>query len=198
MLVRLTHLDALLGLVVAAAAAPYETFNLYAYGTGIGGFPVFAQGNMAYLGDEAYLKRLNASDAALVKFTAAPHSSVWNASSNQTAVAAPFSNSTLFVPRQGSPSSHVGFSNDTAAQGSVSSDGFTFYGDVAMHVNATGHWETHWCAEATDSKDVWALHWDPQATASPGNRILLELKATGPATNATGPVPPTVSPSKPA
>ncbi|PHH66300.1 hypothetical protein CDD81_7893 [Ophiocordyceps australis] len=196
MLLRLTHIEALLGLVVAAAAAPYETFNLYAYGTGIGGLAVFAQGNMAYIGDEAYMKRLNGSDAALVKFTAARDSSVWNASSNQTAVAAPFSNATLFVPRQGSPSSQVGFSNNTAADGSVSSDGFTFYGDVAMHVNSTGHWETHWCAEATDSKDVWSLHWDPRATSSSGNRVLLELKATGPAANATGPVPPTVPAGK--
>ncbi|KAH7128071.1 hypothetical protein B0J13DRAFT_611598 [Dactylonectria estremocensis] len=152
------------------------SFQLYAYGEGLGGLTLFSAGGNAYLGD---YKLLNDSQAAPVLFTTTEDA--WLGSPNTTNLPGSdvptWSHYTLAVPSDQSSSHQVIFleSSSDLASGLVTNC-FTFYGTIAFVVTASGKMESLWYAVPSDTEGVYTLKWNDQS----GKGVILIIKSTPP------------------
>ncbi|KAL9476105.1 hypothetical protein ACSS6W_005946 [Trichoderma asperelloides] len=110
-----------------------SSFNLYAYGHGIGGYPI------------VYLNALSSNTLV--------------ANSNSTDDNGGFSNATFFVPGPNDSSPQAGFVNGTPPATAISS-GWTFYGQTLLLVGSSGQWEGLFSAEPTEQDDIFSLNWN--------------------------------------
>ncbi|CAJ2512546.1 Uu.00g055610.m01.CDS01 [Anthostomella pinea] len=166
----------LAGSPAAMKRAPTGPFNLYAYGDGIGGAPVFTSGDVAYLGNKS---ELNDAEASPVLFTVGASNTLYgspNVTDEETTPS--WSNVTFYVPGPASSSHTVGFTNSTP-ETNVSASGFIFYGQFALHENADGNLETLWYATPTEYDGVWSLDWNTTDDESE-EAVLVTLKSTAP------------------
>ncbi|KAI1653265.1 hypothetical protein F4813DRAFT_375254 [Daldinia decipiens] len=172
----------ILGIPVVVAGSPMliersptSPFALFAYGDGIGGAPVFTDGESAYIGRAT---RLNDSEAAQVQFIGGTDNSLL-ASPNTTAGNAPtWSNLTFMVPDMTSSSHQVGFANSTISGGGSASE-FVFYGDFLLHKNTDGDINGLWYAVPSDEDRIWTLNWN-STDDDTEEKVLVTLKATPP------------------
>ncbi|OAL45956.1 hypothetical protein IQ07DRAFT_591223 [Pyrenochaeta sp. DS3sAY3a] len=141
--------------------ATLESFGLYGYGEGYGGFPLFYIDGYAYLGEA---ERANNSDAATVTFSSISNDE-WTGSPNTTIPAMndtlpSWSNVTFFVPGPAASDRRVGFvsSNETASSDLITS-GFVFYGSTASLIGSEGNLETMFYALQV-SERIHALYWN--------------------------------------
>ncbi|KAI1496052.1 hypothetical protein F5X99DRAFT_401617 [Biscogniauxia marginata] len=156
--------------------APTGSFNLYAYGTGIGGAPVFYAGDVVYLGQ---LSSLNSTEAAPVLFETGDNNALkGNPNTTSSTTSPSWSNVTLFVPGPTSSSHKVGFSN-TTTNGTVSASGFVFYGQDVLHENSNGNLETLWYAVPASMDSVWSLNWNSTGDETEGI-IMVSLRSAAP------------------
>ncbi|KAI1644623.1 uncharacterized protein F4817DRAFT_207461 [Daldinia loculata] len=166
---------AIAGSPILVERAPTAPFGLFAYGDGIGGAPVFTDGEGAYVGGATHL---NDSEAAQVQFISGTDNSLL-ANPNTTAGNAPtWSNLTLMVPDTTSSSHQVGFANSTTSS-DRSGSGFVFYGDFLLHKNTDGDLKALWYAVPSDQDGIWSLNWNSTDDDTEGI-VLVTLKATPP------------------
>ncbi|KAI0394164.1 hypothetical protein F5Y17DRAFT_458207 [Xylariaceae sp. FL0594] len=171
---------ALAGLL--GARAPDGPFGLYAYGSGIGGAPVFYSQDMAFIGDQT---QIGDEEAARVIFTAGPNNSLFSNPADSASKS--WANKAFFIPSRTSKSHHVGFTNTDTPEpdADIDTSGFIFYGATALHQGGPdndlqGLW---YAVPTTQSKRVWALQWN--ATDDDGlakdDKIAVTLRTVAPA-----------------
>ncbi|KAL0938061.1 uncharacterized protein CTRU02_207792 [Colletotrichum truncatum] len=177
----------LLSLAALAVAAPSDSrravdnsgpFQIYAYGTGIGGLSMFSSGGDAFFGDHT---KLNDSNAAPVVFTPTDNN-VWLGAPNTTEFGGnetipTWSNLTFSVPSIGSSAHNVGFSNSSTSDRQTS--GFIFYGTFIFVEATGGGMESLWYATPSSVDGVYSLKWN-QTGDSTSDKIVLTLKKTPP------------------
>ncbi|KAI1340238.1 hypothetical protein F5Y15DRAFT_52177 [Xylariaceae sp. FL0016] len=174
----------LLGLPLAVAAspspvkrAPSGSFTLYAYGDGIGGAPVFSDGETAYVGKQS---SLNGSNVAQVTFTVGDNNSLLASPNTTSGTTTPsWSNTTFYVPSTSSSAHTVGFTNSTPSDEMAATD-FIFYGQVVFHQNDDGDLEGEWYATTTQYDEVWTLKWNTSSDDNSTSMVAVTLKATAP------------------
>ncbi|KAI9897381.1 hypothetical protein N3K66_007237 [Trichothecium roseum] len=176
----------------ASLASEARAFTLYAYGEGIGGLPIFAQGNLAYIGNPS---GLNASDVAPIQFLSNTDDTAWTVSPNDTVESPPFTQATFYIPTASAASRQAGFVPDddednADAEDGKQLDGFLLYGNFAFHRGDGGKMETLWYAlPAADASDVWSLNWNSTGDDDDdAGRTVLTLK-TNPPSNGSHPHP---------
>ncbi|EQB44174.1 hypothetical protein CGLO_17114 [Colletotrichum gloeosporioides Cg-14] len=180
----------LLSLAALAAAAPSSErravaadnsspFQVYAYGTGIGGLAMFSSGGDAYFGDHT---KLNDTQAAPVIFTPNDNNT-WTGAPNTTAIGnsttpPTWSNLPFSIPSETSGSHDVGFSNSSSTDRQTS--GFTFYGTfIFVDSTSGGGMESLWYATPSSVDGIYNLKWNQTGDDS-ANKITLTLKKTPP------------------
>ncbi|KAI0188218.1 hypothetical protein EV127DRAFT_498267 [Xylaria flabelliformis] len=157
--------------------APPASFGLFAYGTGVGGFPLFSDGDTAYIGDGS---QLNNTNSAVVTFTVGTDNSLIGSPNTTDSTATPsWSNITFYIPGSGSSSQSVGFTNSTVPNNS-SSTGFVFYGQVVLHESDEVGLESGWYAVATGTDNVWSLVWNTTSEETGEDMVAVTLKTTPP------------------
>ncbi|CAI6317620.1 unnamed protein product [Periconia digitata] len=110
-------------------------FELWAYGTGIGGFPLFYSRGLAFAGNVSQFSA-NDSNAAIASFVTGPDNS-WIASPVNATTN--WNRATLFIPSTAMESSLVGFlPENSGGNASIETTGFSFYGTTAMKIEADG------------------------------------------------------------
>ncbi|KAI3316496.1 hypothetical protein HD806DRAFT_517387 [Xylariaceae sp. AK1471] len=165
----------------AMKRAPPTSFSLFAYGTGIGGFPLFSDGKTAYVGNST---QLNDTDSAVVVFTVGTDNSLMGSPNTTSLTSTPsWSNTTFYVPSPGSSSHTIGFTNSTPPN-NVTSTGFIFYGQVVLHESDEFGLESQWYAIPTNTKNVWSLEWSTTSNETSNDGVLVTLKTTPPTTPA--------------
>ncbi|KAI5919171.1 hypothetical protein F4810DRAFT_688691 [Camillea tinctor] len=160
------------------ARAPTGSFNLYAYGDGIGGAPIIYNGESVYVGLPAAFS--NSTEAAPVLFDLSDN--VLTGNPNTTSSSSPsWSNVTMFIPASGSSSHSIGFVSGSSSNSSITTDGFLFYGQAVLHKNSAGSLETLWYAIPTDVDRVWTLAWNSTSDSTNGT-VPISLRSTAPTT----------------
>ncbi|KAI1487643.1 hypothetical protein F5X96DRAFT_133467 [Biscogniauxia mediterranea] len=159
------------------ARAPTGSFNLYAYGSGIGGVPVVYDGDTAYAG---FPSVFNSTEAAPVLFELS--NNVLTGSPNSTTNSSPtWSNVTLYIPAPTSSSHSVGFISGSSSNSSILTSGFMFYGQDVLHKSSSGTLETEWYAVPTDTEHIWTLAWNVTSDAVNGT-VPISLRSAKPST----------------
>ncbi|KAF9871959.1 hypothetical protein CkaCkLH20_10591 [Colletotrichum karsti] len=161
-----------------AVAADSGPFQVYAYGTGIGGLAMFSSGGDAFFGDH---RKMNDSNAAPVVFTPTDND-VWvgapnTTEFNNTSTLPNWSNLTFSIPSTTSSNHTVGFSNSSSTD--RQSSGFMFYGSFIFVEATTGGMESLWYATPSSVDGVFNLKWNQTGDDS-SNKITLTLKKTPP------------------
>ncbi|KAI1813213.1 hypothetical protein GGS20DRAFT_491968 [Poronia punctata] len=172
---------ALAGLV--GARAPSGPFGLYAFGSGIGGAPVFYSHDVAYIGDQTHM---DDEEAVRVVFTAGPNNTLFTnpdttSPSSQSAQSS-WENKAFFIPSWTSSSHHVGFTTTTDPQPEPDVDvsGFIFYGATAMHLGPGNDLHDLWYVVPTQFEKIWALRWNSTGDDENVNKISVTLRTTAP------------------
>ncbi|KAK1993382.1 hypothetical protein LX36DRAFT_684315 [Colletotrichum falcatum] len=180
----------LLSFAAVAAAAPAENlprasnnnnpFQIYAYGDGIGGLPLFSAGTDAFLGD--YTK-FNDSNAAPVTFT--PTDNVWQGAPNTTALnstATPdWSNLVFSIPVDSASDHSVTLINPNTTASDRETKGFMTYGNVVFFEGASGTMKSSWYAVPSSVEGIYSLKWN-FTTDSAQDKVIVALKKTIPST----------------
>ncbi|KAK6444933.1 hypothetical protein FP744_10001181 [Trichoderma asperellum] len=130
-----------------------SSFNLYAYGHGIGGYPIVYLNGIAHVSSQSQLN----TSTQVARFTLSSNTLVAN--SNSTDDNGGFSNATFFVPGPNDSSPQAGFVNGTPPATAISS-GWTFYGQTLLLVGSSGQWEGLFSAEPTEQDDIFSLNWN--------------------------------------
>ncbi|RMZ70754.1 cytochrome p450 [Pyrenophora seminiperda CCB06] len=155
--------------------SPAATFQLYAYGEDLSGFPLFYADGLAYVGDAS---AFNSSGAAVVDFQTKKDSGYFVGNPNTTLSRnkPTWSNVTLFVPSNSSEDRHVGFLdlNDGTGNTTTETSGFFFYGSTAMHMCADGSLASAFFG-AKVQDNVYELVWNETTKTIP-----LSLRRTAP------------------
>ncbi|KAF3068424.1 putative cytochrome p450 protein [Daldinia childiae] len=166
---------ALAGSPIIVQRAPTAPFGLFAYGDGIGGAPVFTDGENAFIGRAT---RSNDSEAAQIQFISGTDNSLLASPNTTTGNAPTWSNLTFMVPDTTSSSHQVGFTNSTTST-DRSGSGFVFYGDFLLHKNTDGDLKALWYAVPSDEDRIWTLNWNSTDDDTEG-KVVVTLKATPP------------------
>ncbi|KAH7176771.1 hypothetical protein EDB81DRAFT_49994 [Dactylonectria macrodidyma] len=165
----------------AKSTSSSSSFQIYGYGTGIGGAQLFSSGGSTYFGD---YQLANDTEAAPVVFT--PSGSVWLGSPNTTVFdgsdVPDWSNYTFSVPSAGSSSHDVNFLSSSNETGNVLTTGFTFYGTFIFVTGTDGNMESLWYALPTDTDGIYKLQWNTTGDDS-DDKVLLTLKKTPPSSS---------------
>ncbi|KAF5560742.1 hypothetical protein FPHYL_6454 [Fusarium phyllophilum] len=173
----LTTFAASLWAAAANAASNTGHFSLYAYGTGIGGLPIFSSGDEVFVGN---FSKVDDSEAAPVQFTIGDD--VWYASPNTTGYAEgrepSWSNLTFAVPRPSSSSHSVKLFNSTADTDGYISDLMT-YGTFVM-VEENGQMTSLWYATPSKIDGVYVIGWNSSDAGHSDDRVAITLKMTPP------------------
>ncbi|KAF7553392.1 hypothetical protein G7Z17_g3678 [Cylindrodendrum hubeiense] len=166
-----------------AKASSSDPFQIYGYGTGIGGAQLFSSGGSTYFGD---YQLANDSEAAPVVFT--PSNNVWLGSPNSTVfddtntTLPDWSNYTFSVPSSGSSSHDVSFISSSSDSSNVITTGFTFYGTFIFVTGTSGNLESLFYALPTDTDGIYKLKWNTTGDDT-DDKILLTLKKTPPSSS---------------
>ncbi|KXH51529.1 hypothetical protein CNYM01_07681 [Colletotrichum nymphaeae SA-01] len=159
--------------------ADTSSFQIYAYGTGIGGLALFTAGGDAYFGDYT---QFNDSNAAPVIFTPdEDDTETWLGAPNTTAVttAPTWSNPTFTIPTADSGVHNVAFLNSSASTTGRKTSGFSFYGNFVLVEAEDGSFESWWYATATDIDGIYNLRWNETGDDT-DDKIILNLRRTAP------------------
>ncbi|KAG9187947.1 hypothetical protein G6011_01870 [Alternaria panax] len=151
------------------------TFQLYAYGDGFGGLPLYYVDGLAYIGDPSVA---NSSEAAVVIFSMdSNHHFIGNPNVTDGDVAPSWSNVTLFVPEPSSGDKRVGFlpPNDGTGNTTTHTSGFAFYGSTAMLHGDDGSISTAFSSIKSQKTGMYELFWNDTEGAIP-----LTLRRTAP------------------
>ncbi|KAI0851190.1 hypothetical protein F5Y00DRAFT_16599 [Daldinia vernicosa] len=168
------------GSPILVERAPTSPFALFAYGDGIGGAPVFTDGDGAYIGQ---VTSLNDSEAAQVEFNAGTDNTLLaNPNTTTTGNTPTWSNLTFIVPDTTSSSHKVEFTNSTTT-GDRSGTGFVFYGEFLLHKSTDGDLKAMWYAVPSGQDNVWTLNWNSTDDDTEG-KVIVTLKATPPSRGA--------------
>ncbi|KAF6787310.1 hypothetical protein CSOJ01_15255 [Colletotrichum sojae] len=177
-----------LSLAACAAAAPRSVdnsgpFQIYAYGSGIGGLSLFSSGGDAFFGDHT---KMNDTNAAPVIFTPTSDSStVWTGAPNTTDLGSnstlpSWSNVTFSIPSAGSGDHSVGFlSSNSSSSSDRQTSGFIFYGTFIFVEGGSTGMESMWYATPSSVDGVYNLRWNETGDATE-TKIPLTLKKTPP------------------
>ncbi|RDW93371.1 uncharacterized protein DSM5745_00693 [Aspergillus mulundensis] len=161
-------------LVPALASLAFaQSFNLYAYGTGIGGLPVhYADGN-AVVNKGA----VNAVTDAVVSFTKDNARLIGNPDSS--GAAGSFSNVLLYVPGSSSSSHNVGFTTDQTSTADRVTDKFVWYGATLLIKSDDGQLTSSFYLKESDAASgQYELLWG----VSGDEYISVGLRSVAPAT----------------
>ncbi|KAI0595723.1 hypothetical protein F4775DRAFT_568041 [Biscogniauxia sp. FL1348] len=159
------------------ARAPTGSFNLFAYGSDLGGAPVIYDGETVYVG---FPSLFNSTEAAPVLFDLSDN--VLTGSPNTTTNSSPsWSNVTLFIPSTTSSSHAVGFISGSSSNSSILTSGFMFYGQDVLHKSSSGSLETEWYAVPTGTEHIWTLEWNITSDAVNGT-VPVSLRSAKPST----------------
>ncbi|KAI3529035.1 hypothetical protein CSPX01_15829 [Colletotrichum filicis] len=159
--------------------ADTSSFQIYAYGTGIGGLALFTAGGDAYFGDYT---QFNDSNAAPVIFTPEEDDTeTWLGAPNTTAVTTTptWSNLTFTIPTADSGVHNVAFLNSSASTTGRKTSGFSFYGNFVLVEAEDGSFESWWYATATDIDGIYNLRWNETGDDT-DDKIILNLRRTAP------------------
>ncbi|KAK1688918.1 hypothetical protein BDP55DRAFT_33831 [Colletotrichum godetiae] len=159
--------------------ADTSSFQIYAYGTGIGGLALFTAGGDAYFGDYT---QFNDSNAAPVIFTPEEDDTeTWLGAPNTTAVttAPTWSNLTFTIPTADSGVHNVAFLNSSDSTTGRKTSGFSFYGNFVLVEAEDGSFESWWYATATDIDGIYNLKWNETGDDT-DDKIILNLRRTAP------------------
>ncbi|KAF5556510.1 hypothetical protein FNAPI_5735 [Fusarium napiforme] len=167
---RLTTFAASFLATAATAASKTSPFSLYAYGTGVGGLPIFSSGDI----------KVDDSEAAPVQFTIGDNA--WYASPNTTGYAKgrepTWFNLTFGVPGPSSSSHSVKLLNSTANTDSYVTELMT-YGTFVM-VEENGQMTSLWYATPSDIDGVYVIGWNASDTGHSDDKVAITLKKTPP------------------
>ncbi|KXH45660.1 hypothetical protein CSIM01_09729 [Colletotrichum simmondsii] len=181
--------------------ADTSSFQIYAYGTGIGGLALFTAGGDAYFGDYTQFNDSNAAPvickyrqphfpflatAGLTgrSMTVTPDeddTETWLGAPNTTAVttAPTWSNLTFTIPTADSGVHNVAFLNSSASTTGRKTSGFSFYGNFVLVEAEDGSFESWWYATATDIDGIYNLRWNETGDDT-DDKIILNLRRTAP------------------
>ncbi|KAH7157935.1 hypothetical protein B0J13DRAFT_617987 [Dactylonectria estremocensis] len=176
-------LSAVAGLLTAVQAGPAyprdaaESFQIYAFGDGIGGVPLVSTGSSAYVGNYTLLED---PEAAPVLFTTTSNGA-WVGSPNTTESDAPtWSDLRFYVPAASSSSHAIGLVNASSDKTSeLRTTGFHFYGTFAYVAGASGRMEMLWFAVPSGTEGLYSLHWNTTVETTDGS-IPVTLKSSPP------------------
>ncbi|KAH7007166.1 hypothetical protein EDB80DRAFT_777747 [Ilyonectria destructans] len=167
--------------IASAKSSSSDAFQIYGYGTGIGGAQLFSSGGDTFFGD---YQLANDTEAAPVVFTTSD--GVWLGSPNSTIFSdsdlPSWSNYTFSVPSAGSSAHDVSFLSSTNSTSGVFTTGFTFYGTFIFVTGTSGSMESLWYALPTDTDGIYKLNWNTTGDDTDG-KILLTLKKNPPSSS---------------
>ncbi|KAL3462214.1 hypothetical protein BJX64DRAFT_288544 [Aspergillus heterothallicus] len=168
----------LLSALVGAALA--DSFNLYAYGDGIGGLPLHYADGAAVVGRN---KPANASKSDVVAFTTSNGRLVGNP--NATSTDPPFADTLLFIPGPESTSHEIGFVNETSAPpANEILNKFVWYGHSLFVENADGEFTSLFSVRKSASSDEegYSLLWNTtDSDAGSGEQnIVISMRSIAP------------------
>ncbi|KAF5549866.1 hypothetical protein FMEXI_4118 [Fusarium mexicanum] len=173
----LTTFAASLLATAATAASNTDAFSLYAYGTGVGGLPIFSSGSEIFVGN---FSKIDDSEAAPILFTVGDDA--WSASPNTTGYAEgrepSWSNLTFAVPGPSSSSHSVKLTNSTADTDAYVTD-LMFYGTFVM-VEEDGQMTSLWYATPSETDGVYVIGWNSSDAGLSDNKVTITLKRTPP------------------
>ncbi|KAG5765606.1 hypothetical protein H9Q69_011182 [Fusarium xylarioides] len=161
----------------ATAASNTGPFSLYAYGTGVGGLPIFSSGDEVFVGN---FSKVDDSEAAPVQFTIGDDA--WYASPNTTGYAEgrepSWSNLTFAVPGPSSSSHSVKLLNSTADTDGYVSDLMTYGTFVVVEEN--GQMTSLWYATPSKIDGVYVIGWNSSYAGHSDDKVAITLKMTPP------------------
>ncbi|KDN72217.1 hypothetical protein CSUB01_07516 [Colletotrichum sublineola] len=140
----------------AASLDKNAPFQIYAYGDGIGGLPLFSAG---------------VTPAA---------NNVWQGAPNTTATPG-WSNLTFFIPAVGASNHSVGFVNPNSTASDRQTRGFMLYGDFVFVEGGSDSLASMWYATPSSTDGIYSLKWN-ETGDSTEDKIVLALKKTVPST----------------
>ncbi|KAL4733277.1 hypothetical protein BDV11DRAFT_175848 [Aspergillus similis] len=168
-----------------ASLALGESFNLYAYGDGIGGLPLhYADGKTHRHSSRAAVISQNApkdaKDTDVVSFTTSNGRLIGNP--NATSSDPPFSNTILYIPDSESTSHEIGFVNDTdSAPANKLINRFIWYGHFLLVENDEGELTSLFSVKESASEGEYSLLWN--VTDSDEDVITVSMRSIAPSTN---------------
>ncbi|KAF5711740.1 hypothetical protein FGLOB1_4842 [Fusarium globosum] len=173
----LTTFAASLLVTAATAASNNGPFSLFAYGTGVGGLPIFSSGDEIFVGN---FSKVDDDEAAPILFTIGDDA--WYASPNTTGYAKgrdpSWSNLTFAVPGPSSSSHSVKLINST-----TDADGYVFdlmtYGTFVM-VEENGQMTSLWYAAPSEIDGVYVIGWNASDAGQSDDKVAITLKKTPP------------------
>ncbi|KAF4438541.1 hypothetical protein FACUT_4816 [Fusarium acutatum] len=161
----------------ATAASNTGPFSLYAYGTGVGGLPIFSSGEEVFVGN---FSKIDDSEAAPIQFTVGDDA--WYASPNTTGYAKgrkpSWSYLTFAVPGPSSSSHSVKLLNSTADTDGYVSD-LMFYGTFVM-VEEDGQMTSLWYATPSEIDGIYVIGWNASDAGHSDDKVAITLKRTPP------------------
>ncbi|KAF4500207.1 hypothetical protein FAGAP_3597 [Fusarium agapanthi] len=179
---RLTTFAASFLATAATAASNTGPFSLYAYGTGVGGLPIFSSGSEVFVGN---FSKVDSSEAAPIQFTTGDDA--WYASPNTTGYAKgrepSWSNLTFAVPGPSSSSHSVKLINSTADADGYVSD-LMFYGTFVM-VKEDGQMASLWYATPSKIDGVYVIGWNASDAGHDDDKVTITMKRTPPSNPGT-------------
>jgi hypothetical protein len=164
------------GLASAAGNGSTEsTFQLYAYGKGIGGYPVYYRGGTAYIG----IAPKSMSNAANVTFSRGSGNtpSGWTAapSNGSSNIGTP----SFYVQTNGGPSGAVGFANSSNTPSGAATTGFTLFGEQVIYSSGTSVQAAFWAEPVSNATKQWVLVWNSNNTKT-DTAVPVTLKTIAP------------------
>ncbi|KAL4948634.1 hypothetical protein BDW69DRAFT_189093 [Aspergillus filifer] len=163
-----------------AGVALADSFNLYAYGDGIGGLP------LRYADGAAVVSKgvpENATDTDVVSFTTSDGSLIGNP--NATSSNPPFSDQLLSIPGPDSTSHEIGFVNGTSSPpADVVVNKFVWYGHTLLVENDEGEFTSLFSLRKSEEADgEYSLFWNVTDTAGDEDVITISMRSIGPSTD---------------
>ncbi|KAL4794677.1 hypothetical protein BDV19DRAFT_390042 [Aspergillus venezuelensis] len=163
-----------------AGVALADSFNLYAYGDGIGGLPLHYADGAAVISQG---KPENATDTDVVSFTTSDGSLVGNP--NATSTNPPFSDQLLSIPGPESTSHEIGFVNGTSSPpADVVVNKFVWYGHTLLVQNDEGEFTSLFSVRKSDGAEKdYSLFWNVTDGSDDGDVITISMRSIGPSTD---------------
>ncbi|KAL4808785.1 hypothetical protein BDV18DRAFT_157723 [Aspergillus unguis] len=170
------HSTVLLAFALAAVTSA-ETFNLYAYGDGIGGLPLHYADGSAVISKN---KPANATDTAVVAFTKDRDTDQMVGNPNTTDSNPPFSDQLLYIPGPSSTSKEMGFAAENDSSTDKITDEFVWYGNFMLVKQEDGEYTSLFSVKKTDGDDSeeYNLLWN--VTDSTEEVITISMRSVAP------------------
>ncbi|KAL4965971.1 uncharacterized protein BDV14DRAFT_199422 [Aspergillus stella-maris] len=162
-----------------AGIALADSFNLYAYGDGIGGLPLHYADGAAVVSKGV---PENATDTDVVSFTTSSGSLIGNP--NATSTNPPFSDQLLSIPGPDSTSHEIGFVNGTGSPpADVVVNKFVWYGHTLLVENDEGEFTSLFSVRKSEGAEgEYSLFWNVTEAADDEGVITISMRSIGPST----------------